>query len=270
MISASQCFSYFHFQFLFFFVSYRSWAAALAAPKSKRTNLYIYICIYPYIHIFYLQMSRDNSPGSYRYVDLVADCDDGTGLAALQTIRGASYDDQAVDSQQDGQQNVGTPTAAANKSSPARAEVQWADIETKKKGGVVARRLGTPEKIRARSLVLYQEIHSMIDRHEARAGRERELKHRESRAKRISQAGLQGGRHSSARSTSSARSRQGSAAERRVDLPNLQEDFEEARRHHLAAAQDQRTYFPSSSRPSGYSSKDPSTFSYRFQNGSSD
>ncbi|GET86852.1 hypothetical protein, unknown function [Leishmania tarentolae] len=121
-------------------------------------------------------------------------------------------------------------------------------------------RVSTPERIRRASVCLYNDIHAIIDRHNARTGRELKLHPRASQASRISYVAETP--HSLHQRTAAAPHI--SPAEKTA-LPNVHQLFEESRKAHLAEAQQQRTYFPSSSKPTAYSPKNPSTFSYRFQ-----
>ncbi|KAK7199081.1 hypothetical protein NESM_000877000 [Novymonas esmeraldas] len=168
-----------------------------------------------------------------RFVDMLVDDSDAPEFAALATIREAGQ-------------------------SPAAAELQ--DTAAAQQTQLVTR-LSTPERIRRASARLYDDIHAIMDRHDARTGRELELQRRGSRSARTSY--LEEQSRSARRSVAGAS--RSTAAEATPMLPDVHKLFEASRRAHLAEAQEQRTYFPSSSKPTAYSPKNPSTFSYRFQ-----
>ncbi|KAG5509493.1 hypothetical protein JKF63_06198 [Porcisia hertigi] len=173
-----------------------------------------------------------------RYVDMLVDNDHDDKLKALETIRGASqYPEDTLVNQDE-------PAAM-----PERRLIT---------------RVPTPERIRRTTVLLYDDIHAMMDRHQARTGRERELRNRGSRNARISY--LNAGSTSAQRGCiNTSRSPQEETPTKTTTmLPNVHHLFEESRKDHLAKAQQQRTYFPSSSKPISYSPKNPSTFSYRF------
>lgn len=196
-------------------------------------------------------------PTSSSYVDMLMAGNEGDAFTALETIReagggchtgSAAADDTTVDDA-DGDDGV----------SRSRNDVT---AQAGPRGRELAFRISTPERIRHRSEVLYSEIHTIMQRHEARTSREREVQRRVSRGSRVPNAG--GSRVSTTRRDSSP-AQTGSTTAADSPLPDLHRMFEESRRAHLTEAQEQRTYFPLSSKPTTYSSKDPSTFSYRFQ-----
>ncbi|CAG9570869.1 hypothetical_protein_-_conserved [Leishmania major strain Friedlin] len=174
----------------------------------------------------------------FRYMDVLVESSNNHELAALETIREAS-------------QSRENATKKASFSPNDTAAARDRQLVT---------RVPTPERIRRASARLYNDIHAIMDRHDARTGRERKLRRRASRETSISYVAEQPGslhqRVAVAPHTSPAA---------KTALPKVHQLFEESRRAHLAEAQQQRTYFPSSSKPTAYSPKNPSTFSYRFQ-----
>ncbi|KAG5484281.1 hypothetical protein LSCM4_07847 [Leishmania orientalis] len=173
-----------------------------------------------------------------RYVDLLVGSSSDHELGALETIREAGQSPEAV----------------------AKAGRHGPDGTAAPRGRKLVTRVTTPERIRRTSARLYEDIHAIMDRHDARTSRELDLRRRVSRNARISylEEQLNRPRHRATGASSS------SCVEKTV-LPNVHQMFDESRRAHLSEAQEQRTYFPSSSKPTTYSSKNPSTFSYRFQ-----
>ncbi|KPA76573.1 hypothetical protein ABB37_07857 [Leptomonas pyrrhocoris] len=195
-------------------------------------------------------------PVSSSYVDmLVKDKESGT-LAALETIREAGNEAHVHN---DAHSSSVDPTDAHKGGGGGVSGTR--QRQQRSRGREVAFRVSTPERIRRRSEVLYGEIHTMMERHDARTGREREVQRRVSRGSRV--ASPEGSHNKARRGDCPAQG--GSTASPQTPLPDIHQMFEESRRAHLTEAQQQRTYFPSSSKPTTYSSKDPSTFSYRFQ-----
>ncbi|KAL7699243.1 hypothetical protein NQL31_000060 [Lotmaria passim] len=188
-------------------------------------------------------------PTSSSYVDMLMAGNEGDAFTALETIREAGGGCHTGSAAADGDDGV----------SRSRNDVT---AQAGPRGRELAFRISTPERIRHRSEVLYSEIHTIMQRHEARTGREREVQRRVSRGSRVPNAG--GSRVSTTRRDSSP-AQTGSTTAADPPFPDLHQMFEESRRAHLTEAQEQRTYFPLSSKPTTYSSKDPSTFSYRFQ-----
>ncbi|KAG5483969.1 hypothetical protein LSCM1_05819 [Leishmania martiniquensis] len=173
-----------------------------------------------------------------RYVDLLVDSSHAHELGALETIREAGQSSEAA--------------AMANSLRPSGTA---APPHRK-----LATRVPTPERIRRVSARLYEDIHAIMDRHNARTRRELDLRRHGSHSARVSYVEERlYNRHQKA--TDAPRS----SPTEKTALPDVHQLFDEARRAHLAEAQEQRTYFPSSSKPTVYSSKNPSTFSYRFQ-----
>ncbi|CBZ24705.1 hypothetical protein, unknown function [Leishmania mexicana MHOM/GT/2001/U1103] len=173
-----------------------------------------------------------------RYMDVLVESSNNHELAALETIREAG-------------QSQGNATEEASLSPKDTAAARDRQLVT---------RVPTPERIRRASARLYNDIHAIMDRHDARTGRELKLRRRTSRAAGISYLAEQ---PRSLHQKTAVAPHISPAA--KTALPNVHQLFEESRRAHLAETQQQRTYFPSSSKPTAYSTKNPSTFSYRFQ-----
>nr|CAJ2469119.1 unnamed protein product [Leishmania braziliensis] len=172
------------------------------------------------------------------YMDMLLDSSNEHKLEALKTIREA-----------------GQSSEAASEAAPPGLD----DTAAARHRQLVTR-VSTPERIRRASARLYDDIHAIMDRHDARTSRELELRRRVSRGARISYLAEQCGRLRLGVPEAPR-----VAPAEKTALPNVHELFEESRQAHLAEAQRQRTYFPSSSKPIAYSPKNPSTFSYRFQ-----
>lgn len=196
-----------------------------------------------------------------RNVDLLVEGSDGQELSALATIREAARSHEA---------------SMAGEPSEPHDDAATATIAEASVGGQLVRRVTTPERLRRASARLYGDIRDIMERHDARNGRERELQRRGSRESRISY--LDTRTRSPRRSTTTTASPAAAPAAvaaphappaETVELPNVHQLFEESRRAYLEEAQQQRTYFPSSSKPTTYSSKDPGTFSQRFRTRSS-
>lgn len=192
------------------------------------------------------------------YVKMLVEDRESGALTALETIRDAG---NAGAAHGDAQSARGSFAEANDPSEVPETCPPEKESPQGPRGGELAFRVSTPERIRRRSELLYGEIQTMLERHDARTGREREVQRRASRGSRVA---------ASERTPSTTRQAASPAHERSVvsshtPLPNLHQMFEESRRTHLTEAQQQRTYFPSSSKPTAYSSKDPGTFSYRFQ-----
>jgi hypothetical protein len=195
-----------------------------------------------------------------RYMDmLVGGTEGGAALTALATIHEAGsashdHDDTPI-------VPVGSPSTDDD---AASEEVDGAAQLTPqgRRGCELAFRVSSAERIRRKSELLYSEIHTMMERHDARTGREREVQRRASRGSRVGEVDVS---YNTALRRGDGGPQKALTVPSQTPLPDLHQMFEKSRRAHLTEAQQQRTYFPSSSKPTTYSSKDPGTFSYRFQ-----
>lgn len=129
----------------------------------------------------------------------------------------------------------------------------------------------TPERIRERASKLYDEIHDLIDQYNIRKQREKELS---LGLRPMSLEALNEGTRarpnlsplsSMNKSKSPAESPRPISREARMGkLPDLRQSFQEARQKYLEVAEEEKLKRPLE-RPPRASSKDPSTFSHRFQ-----
>lgn len=201
-----------------------------------------------------------NPPASSSYVDMLVNGEEGDALTALETVREAGNAARVQSVADDGDAH-NAPFASSPEGGSEENDTRGGR-QRRSTGREVAFRVSTPDRIRRRSEMLYHEVQAMTERHVSRTGREREVQRRESRNSRVAKW-EEGNRRSVSRGDDAPQRKSVTPAP--APLPDVHQLFEESRRAHLAEAQQQRTYFPLSSKPTAYSSKDPSTFSYRFQ-----
>ncbi|CAD2219499.1 hypothetical protein AGDE_14192 [Angomonas deanei] len=134
-------------------------------------------------------------------------------------------------------------------------------------------RLSTPERIRQRAAKLYEEVHDLIDKHETRNDRQREIGRRDTgyyeKKESIANIGRHNSRSASRGSSRGSRSSSQARLSTRGEVQgtqalDLQRTFEDSRRQHLLAAQAERSQFPSMDYRMTDSTKDPGMFSQRF------
>ncbi|KPI83402.1 hypothetical protein ABL78_7569 [Leptomonas seymouri] len=196
-------------------------------------------------------------PTPSTYVSMLMEGKKAGAFSALETIRAAGNTVQIHDD------TDRLPLISSDVYSNDGGASQTRQQRRGSRGHELAFRVSTPERIRRKSEMLYGEIHTLMDRHQTRSGREREVQRRISRASCAANAECR--RSTSRPAESPVRKVPIASPPPLTPLPDLHQMFEESRRAHLAEAQQQRTYFPSSSKPTAYSPRNPSTFSYRFQ-----